>query len=305
MKTKPDAIIVGDIHYRDDQPICRTDDFWETQKRKAQWLCDLWERLDRPMVLQPGDVFHRWKSSPQVIRAVLEYLPPMVTIPGNHDLPAHNLELYDKSALAVVGKAGNGWTILMGGVLELPKPFPIIVPFPWGDEPYNPRGEDKLRRAMLAHTMIVKDPQPFEGEQAHAYLRRMVGYDLIVTGHNHQQIVAQRGDRLLVNPGGFTRQTADEAEHKPHVFLWYAEKNRLEPVPIPIEPNVVTREHLATKELRDERIAAFVESLVEEEIEIGVNFLENVMRALESNKVREMVRQRVMEALECALKINY
>src|SRR3972149_5199634 len=103
MKQQPDAILVGDIRARDDTPQCRLDNFWETQTRKFRWLRQLWEDCGQPPVLQSGDVFHRWKSSPQVIGSVLNDLPPMVTItgnPGKHNY--FNREGFERDALFVV-----------------------------------------------------------------------------------------------------------------------------------------------------------------------------------------------------------
>lgn len=301
---KPSAIIIGDIHYRDSQPVCRTDDFWETQKRKALWLRGLWEELGRPVVLQPGDVFHHWKSSPQVIRAVLEYLPPMICVAGNHDLPSHNLELYWKSALAVVERANAGWSVGDNALVQLDLQFSITC-YAWGETPQRcmDKVPGKYRNVMLAHTTILDGPAMFDGEQASEFLRRIKGCDLIVTGDNHKRIVStirnSKENRVLVNPGCFARQSVTEADYEPHVFLWYADKNSLEPVPVPIQPasDVITREHLAAREQRDERIAAFVESLAGE-VELGVNFKDNVLRTLQESNVRLAVRERVEEATD-------
>lgn len=297
---KPDAIIVGDIHYRDDQPVCRTDDFWETQKRKAVWLRGLWEDNGKPIVLQPGDVFHRWKSSPQVISTVLKYFPPMITIPGNHDLPNHNLELFDKSALAVI-EQHQDWSVERFwrdlGQMDL-------MTFPWGIEPVRSRKDYSTTiNVMMAHTMIVDSEIPFEGEMADSFLRRMKGYDLIITGHNHKPILKHHYARdnsrvqILVNPGSFTRQSADE-NHKPRVYLWYAKDNRLEEVFVPIEEGVITSDHLDKKITRDERISAFVESLVDNQLESTVNFIDYAVWKMNNSKIRETVKTRIMEALE-------
>ncbi len=295
---KPDALIVGDIHYRDSQPKCRLDDFWETQKRKALWLRELWEECGRPLVLQPGDVFHHWKSSPQVIRAVLEYLPPMVCVAGNHDLPNHSLELYEKSALAVVERAQlfeDVASVLHKGLRYRAGKFSIHG-FAWGEK-FADWAMDDIT-VLLSHITILDGPAMFDGEQASEFLERMTGYGLIVTGDNHKQIwITSKDGRQLVNPGCFTRQSVTEADYQPQVFLWYAEGNLLKPVPVPIQPasEVITREHISTKEQRDERITAFVESLAGE-VELGINYWENVLRCL--GKVRQAVQERVMEAID-------
>ena len=61
-----------------------------------------------------------------------------------------------------------------------------------------------------------------------------------------------------MNPGSIYRMEASQENHKPRVYLWYAETNTVEPVYIPIESGVISREHLETKEERDIRINAFI-----------------------------------------------
>ena len=298
-KDKVSAIIVGDIHYRDDQPRCRLDNFWETQKRKALWLKGLWIDYGRPLVLQPGDVFHRWKSSPQVISAVLEYLPPMVTVPGNHDLPNHSMELYHKSALAVVGRSKTD-KYVMGIDSFFSEPPLCIWGFPWGQTITStgkkPPGKS-ISNIALAHITVVDGDSKFDGWGAVDLLRKSEGYDLVVTGDNHKPIwVTDEQGRHLINPGSFTRQSADE-DHHPAVYLWWAKDNRLEPMPVPIKHDVIPREHLATKEERDERLEAFVESLTAG-VEVTVKFRDNVLARLAAEtNLRHAVVERIREAL--------
>ena len=38
---KPDAILMADIHARDDQPVARTDSYWEKQFIKLEFIQNL------------------------------------------------------------------------------------------------------------------------------------------------------------------------------------------------------------------------------------------------------------------------
>lgn len=302
MRRNPDAIIVGDIHARDDQPPCRLDNFWETQIRKFKWLRGLWEEYDRPVVLQPGDLFHRWKSSPQVISAVMNHLPPMVTIPGNpgkHNY--YNQEGFERDALYVIQSSFLDWEV-MNEEWQIYDNF-SIQPCLWG---LNPKPSVRINmkpKVLLAHRMILDGPKMFDGENGNDFLKKHQDYDLIVTGHNHKPMEfgldTESGPRLLVNPGSFTRQTAAET-HQPVVYLWWAERNKLKAIMVPAAPEeaVITREHISQDKARDERIASFVESLADSALDVSIDFLKNIIGALESNKIREMVKQRVMEAVE-------
>lgn len=293
----PDAIIVGDIHARDDQPPCRLDNFWETQIWKFKWLRNLWDEYGRPAVLQPGDLFHRWKSSPQVISAVMNYLPPMVTIPGNPG--KHNYysqEGFEKDALHVIQSSSLDWEVMNSYECSFYDWFAVHSCL-WGQSPRPLVKTDSKRKVLLTHKMILDGPEMFEGENGNDFLKKHKGFDLIVTGHNHKPMEFGLDTRLLVNPGSFTRQTADET-HRPRVYLWWAEDNGIMPVFVPTEEDVITREHIDQDKARDERIASFVESLADSALDVSIDFLKNIIGALESNKIREMVKQRVMEAVE-------
>lgn len=297
---KPTAILVGDIHYRDTQPACRLDDFWETQKRKALWLRELWEELGRPPVLQPGDLFHHWKSSPRVISAVLEYLPPMITMPGNpgkHNYQAK--EGFERDALYTVWLSEVGWHVLQGNGMQLAGGILVLSEL-WGTDRNDLEKHRRKVNVLLTHKMILDGPAPFDGEHGLDFLKRNPGYDLILTGHNHKPMIFVHNRRFLVNPGSFTRQTADE-DHLPRVYLWYGPGEEPKPVYVPIEEGVITREHLDKPQARDERIVAFVESLAEDRVDSTVRFVDNMMRFIGANpKLKHSVLERLLEAIDGA-----
>ena len=54
-------------------------------------------------VIDAGDIFDYWKASPWLIARAYKNLPSEIyTIPGNHDLPEHSMQQYEKSALHVL-----------------------------------------------------------------------------------------------------------------------------------------------------------------------------------------------------------
>lgn len=298
MKTLPDAILIGDIHLRDDQPRCRLDDFLATQKRKGQWLRELWNKFSNPPILQPGDVFDRWKASPQTINLAMLYFPPMVTIvgnPGKHNYQTQ--EGFEKDALSVVDSSGRGWEVTKEGVTF--KKF-NVHPCLWGEEPKKVSVEDKAyrRNILLTHRNLLDGPSAYDGEDSQKFLEKCsaMGYDLVLSGHNHKPFVKQHGRSLLINPGSFTRQSASE-DHRPKVYLWYARTNTVEAVYIPIEEGVISRDHIDEPKVRDERIEAFVKRL-DQDLEISINFKDNVLARLSKTKIRDIVTERIMEAVD-------
>lgn len=280
------AILTSDWHLREDTPVCRTDsDFVQTMIGKMDFVSSLQRQYKCP-VFHAGDLFHYWKSSPYLISIALQHLPEdFWSIPGQHDLPQHNKDLVFKSAYGTILtadriKTSTGWA-------------------GWGVEP----GEELLWHgcgAMLMHRLVWKNKPPFPGctdKSAREVLEAYPDYDLIVTGDNHVPFVEKLDGRLLVNPGSLMRQTADQIDHKPRVYLWNGETNSVTPVYIPVQP-VVTREHLEEKEERDTRIQAFVERLSHEEWNEELSFEENLERFMKENHISESVRGIVYKAID-------
>lgn len=299
MKKTVTAIITGDLHLREDQPVCRTDDFFAAQTRKLKWLSELQQKYNCP-ILDGGDLFHHWKPSPALLRYAINNLPDsIITVPGNHDLPSHSMELYEKSGLAVL-EASEKVTVLFYKESPLPNSIVGITPFPWGFPVISFSRIPSDRNIALCHVMTYQGRKPFPGCKdpgAGALLRNTKGYDLIITGHNHIPFVVEDEGRLLVNPGSLMRSTAAQIDHKPRIYLYYAEDNTVEPVFVPIEEGVITREHIDITEHRDDRIDAFI-SRLSDEVETGLSFEHNLESYFSKNRIRQGVQDLVWESVK-------
>ena len=286
---RPDLILTGDWHLREDQPVCRTDDFWSAQWRKVAEIAGLAREYDCP-VIHAGDLFNVWKPSPFLLSNAISRLPRNFhTIFGNHDLPQHSINLYEKSGAHTIITAGMASIITGGGY--------------WGGKPScDDSGFDVGgRRVLVWHVMTYPDKPPWPGCTDPSARDIQDGYnwfDLIVTGHNHQSFaVKNKSGNLLVNPGAITRQTADQADFKPCVYLWYAEQNEVAPYYLLIEKDVISREHLEHEAERHARIEAFI-SRLSGEYEVAVSFEENLRRWVAANKVSDSVMDIVWAAVE-------
>lgn len=298
---QPTAIITSDIHLREDRPACRIDDYFETQSKKIEWLCDLQIKYDCP-VLDAGDLFAKSKPSHFMTQWAIRNIPNgFHTIPGNHDLPSHNLSLLEKSALGVLDAAGAA-DVMICNPLNLDKV--IVHPYPWGAEthPLDKKNKhDSLFYVALCHIMVFTGQIPWPDcvdLSARQLLRKMKGYDLIITGHNHKAFIIKSRGRLLVNPGSLMRSNASQIDFKPRVYLWYSEDNHVEPVFVPIEEGIITTDHLDAIKEKDKRINAFVEKLHSSgDMNISSSFERNMEEYFKQNKTTEVVRQTVWEAL--------
>jgi DNA repair exonuclease SbcCD nuclease subunit len=279
---KPNAILTSDWHLREDVPVCREDNFPETQWKKVEFVKELQKKY-KCSVLHAGDLFHHWKPSPYLLSQTIMHLPEdFWTVLGQHDLPQHSLELVYKCGVSTLSTA-NRLHIIAGGHWNT-KPGGMTI---------------AGREIAVWHVMNYAGKPPWPGcdaPRAGSLLKKYPQYDLIVTGDNHKPFVEEYEGRLLVNPGSLTRQSADE-DHEPRIYLWYAKTNIVEPVYLPLDKNAVTREHIEQDRQRDERIEAFVQRL-NTDFEASISFEENLERFLQSNRVTDNVKQIIYKATE-------
>lgn len=301
-----DAILCADTHLRDDVPECRTDDYRAAVARKVKFLGDLQREHGCP-IIDGADLFHKWQVSSELEGWALLNLPAsIVTTCGNHDLPNHSLALYKKSSLHVLEAAGK--------VKVLTQPeysfwndhsCSWITGFPYG-HPLGMEPEHKQdRNVAIVHAYVAETLPPFikDGWTPDQLLRALPGYDLIVSGHNHEPFVYVHEDRqgarrLVVNAGSMMRMFADQDKMQPRCWLWYADTNKVEPVYYPIEADVVSREHIEKVEERDARLDAFVNRLDGSSIEISLDFLKNIEDYLVKNKIRPSVSSIIRQSIE-------
>lgn len=287
---KVNAILTGDWHLREDIPICRTNDFQEAQWRKVAFIKDLQSKYNCA-VIHSGDLFDHWKPSPALLTKTMQYLPKQfMTIYGNHDLPQHNLELAYKCGIRVLEEAGKVKVLDGCHWLRTPTDKDSLF-FPGTD-----------RKMLVWHVMTYEGESPWPGctdTPANKLVKQYSDYDFILTGHNHKCFMEKDGKRILLNPGSLTRQAVDQIEHRPSVFLYYAKTNTVERVYLPIEKEVMSREHINVKERRDARIEAFVERL-NTEWQKGVSFKENLEHFLSNNNITEPVMKIIEKAVDNA-----
>lgn len=295
---RPDLIIMSDPHIREDTPICYIGDYWKEQWDSWDFIFDLQMKHECPVICA-GDLFDHWKPSPMLLSETLIHLPEKFhTIYGQHDLPQHNMGLAFKSGI---------YTLLQADKLA------VLTLFTEGNKKFSiegcswdqmPMGKDKdyigQRNILVWHVHNYQGKQPWPdcpSPTAISLLKKYPQYDLIITGDNHKPFVEEYQGRLLVNPGSLMRMDADQIDHKPRVYLWYAETNTVEPVYIPIEDHVISREHLEVKKERDNRIDAFVSQL-NGNWTATMSFEDNLEKFEKKNKTEKSIMNIVWKSLE-------
>ena len=304
-KRKADAILSADWHLTEKTPVARTDDYREAQSIKVKFIFDLSIEHDCP-VLIAGDVGDKssWPNSLLVWflrKSGTGAFKRLVIIPGQHDLPSHNLENIDKSGmgvLAIVNEKIDVITIPGTGVRIADDIF--VYGYPFGTETVEKNGDAKYKVAMI-HKLVIEDKSEHEWQDevvtsAKTLLKNYPEYQLILSGDNHKPFVVNFRGRLLVNPGSLMRSRADQVNHKPRVYLWYKDTNEVEPVYLPIDQDVLDRTHIDETNQRNDRVTAYVKHL-KENTDVTFSFEDNMEKEFRNNRIRKGVKDKIREAM--------
>jgi len=299
-QSKATAILAADLHIRPDTPVCRTDDYWAAQERKIDFILDLRKQHDCPLLVA-GDLgnFPLNNGWPTWL---LEWTinkfegHEIIAIPGQHDLPNHKIELFEKSGMGVLDAAGAIKTIFEPYIINLlcSNTF-TLYPFSYSQEIDSRYCIDGPINIAMTHQMVIENKPLWPGQEAprgHQLLKKFPSYNLILSGDNHHPFIAEYEGRLLVNPGSLMRMTADQEDHKPRVYLWYAETNEIEAVYLPIEQGVISREHIEAAEDRTNRFATLIER-VREDVEIQLSYTDNLERYFGRFRTQKQVKEKI------------
>ena len=286
----PDALLTSDWHIRADTPQSRTDDFTAAMWRKVQFINDLANEHDIPILIA-GDLGHRPQWPNWLIEKFMSIISDIeiIAIAGQHDLPGHNLEAIPQSGFGVLKRAGY-----IINTMPIWK-YDWVTGFPYGTKITKTDSS-----VAMTHQMVIEDKPYWPGQvasSAKSLLKKFPNYKLILSGDNHTSFVIEHEGRLLVNPGSMMRSTADQIDHRPRVYLWEAKSNSIEAVYLPIEQGVIDRSHIDTKKEKDARIEAYTARL-SERYEVGLSYEENLKAYFGENRTRKPIKDRIWEACE-------
>jgi len=285
-KRKADAILTADWHIWDKQPLCRTDDFWNTQLRKMIEIKELQIKHSCP-VYHSGDLTEGWKASPYLLSTLCFTLPnKFYTVCGNHDLKNHSFAAIDQTGI---------------NVLNTLKKVNFLPGLHWEDQNnYKECLIDvKGRKLLVSHEMVWQGEKPWF-DCTDPNIRKMFNKypkaDIILTGHNHKTFTDSCLNQIAVNPGSLTRHKADQVNHKPCVFLYYADTNTIEAHYLKIEQDVISREHIEIVNDKEDRIDEFLDTL-NAEYKVKASFEKNVERLIQVNDIDKETKNKIRECM--------
>ena len=274
-------IACADLHLRDSVPVSRIDDYWKAQEKKFDFLI-VTANVRNCDIYCAGDLFHKAKSSSYLEAWAISILKNLknkfYVIPGQHDLPSHNIGLIDHSSIAVLGQAG---------VIEICG-TPFESPFV-----FQPQG------IMMIHKMIHKD-QPIHKDikstKAISLLKKNPDIKLIISGDNHQSFTEKYKDRQLINCGSMMRMAADQVNHIPKFYVLNLPTMECTEIPYPIQKNVFDISHIKKEKERDNRIETFV-NRINSNYEIDLSFEKNLENFISKNRIRKGVQNKIWEVV--------
>ena len=296
------AILCSDIHLSHTAPVFRSNepDWYEAMKRPLLELQQLYDKYFCP-ILCAGDIFDKWNSPPELINFALEYLPDsMYAIPGQHDLPLHNLDDIKKSAYWTLVKAGKIKNFYTNDRYSKIVSDSEIEGFPFGISPTSNSDKSQYLQIALIHQYVWipkhSYPNAPEGQRLKHIQKQLKGYDVAVFGDNHSGFQCTFDDIQVFNCGTLMRRKSDEINYKPQVGLLYSD-GHIEPYYLDISKD----KHLTTVDKESEKEDLDVSDFVKELESLGetaLDFTDAVKRYFDGKKTNKEIINIVLKAME-------
>jgi len=300
--TKPVAILCSDLHLQESAPVARSaePDWYKAMLRPIKQLRDAAAKYDVPVVCA-GDVFDYWKAPPEVINFALEELPDMFAVPGQHDLPLHQMRDLHKSAFGTLVQAGKI------KLLQYDKPYLIkgayLWGFPWDTELRVPNTLDtrsgNLNVAVVHAYVWQKDagyPGAPETKRVGCYHDQLKGFDVAVFGDNHIPFLRHFEDMAVFNHGGFMRRKINEQDLQP-AFGLLMSNGRVELLKQDVSKDRFIERKVDPVIEQDEK---FLHTFLEELNALGhtkLDFLEAVQHYLRTYEISDGARELILETI--------
>lgn len=285
-------------------PVCRLDDFKETQIRKIKFIEDFANEHEA-MLLHGGDVVDRdnMKGGREALafyRFLFSHLPVMWGIIGNHDLYMNTMDQLKMSMVSTMID-NNRYNVIEDSIeMEDCRIFGYNHGSEIAEVPVN----DKVNIAVYHGFVDTKKNTLIEGHSARDLLNEFGHcYDFILTGDHHKPFVMERNGCTLINAGSIMRTTIKQVDHKPCVWLIDTETKEYEQIFIPIEDasEVITTAHADMEKDRDERIEAFV-TYAGNEYEVTNSFEDNMKSYLKEHNEVDTINGNVVKYINNSME---
>lgn len=234
------AVLVGDLHLDSTTPLSRLDNYRETTITKLKSLLQLMIDRGANQLILTGDVFDKLDQSAIYMHDIVDVLQSFKeqgiavwSVWGNHDLNRDNLEISNKTPLALLFKTGlikyfgdNLDGIPLSDDLTL---YGINFTQAHQVEQFNLNSN--TRRLLVMH-YATDNTVPGDSIAAN----KLTNFDVVLSGHDHMYYPPKQVDStLIVRPGSFTRRTKDayNLTRDIVVYLYDSKTNKTEELVLP------------------------------------------------------------------------
>lgn len=270
-----------------------------------------------------GDVFDKWNASAKLCNFLLDILPEMIAIPGQHDLPYHSYDLIEDSGFANLFKAGKIKMLSVGSFIGIFAGAIEIHGFGWEQPLKSPTAnnchssttKNVIKIAIVHKYVHTGGGTCYTGAPENNYAwrlsKQLEGFDLAFFGDNHTPFEwgsnnlkhpLQSNCPKIYNCGSFIRRKSDEG-HIPSVLVVYSDKH-VERYFLDSTNNDIIDHAAKDKAPSIDPEAVFSNPELIQEIlntsnsDKPIKFTEAVRHALINNNIGRHIQKIVLEALE-------
>jgi hypothetical protein len=226
----------------------------------------------------------------------VEYDIPVYSIPGQHDVKFHNIEVRDVPFKILV-EAGYIHEISADGIHVGEKVF--LYGFGWNVKLADPKYTDaNTTNIAVMHKMVINGKKLWPGQTDYTQARKLTRkykHDLFVCGDNHKSFIRDN----VVNCGSLGRMNIDQTNHKPFFCIYNTETKEIEKYYYDLKDpkDVFKEEETKLQKASDKRKNEFAEGL-KSDFEGELDFRQNINSIL---KKKRRMKKRTKELIEEAL----
>jgi DNA repair exonuclease SbcCD nuclease subunit len=308
-----EILVVGDSHLTGRNPIARLDDLVEIQFEKWEYIIDIANENDVPIV-HTGDIFNVAIIANSLLTRLGEILTklhnPLYFVWGNHDLQYHSMDMWDRTSLGVLWKNNNK----VKHISEFWRDYKMWW-WAWLDwESKEIQWYGDRPSLLLSHKAIVSgkklkrqgswildDTEFCSNIDTDPQLK---GFYLIICGHWHRRYIYKHQETRVINPGPVIRRTVEEWFIPSVTLLNLDTLIHKELIISDLDPEqVLSRTHIEQNiETMTDNVLKFVDSLKNKKFKHKKSFLKTLMHNLDQhelpNRVETMLRTTIADLIE-------
>lgn len=289
--------ICGDQHWTGTAPINRIDDYGRTVLRKLRYEMDTFLDNGCSIVCFPGDLFDTYKTPYGVCTDVFRILNSTISpyalmqlfcVYGQHDQRYHTLGTENTPLGMLLEATPNMYLADADGLWAGNDGKVKVYGASWG-EPIPEIKDKSAFNILITHRMVIGDKKLWEGQENYVTAKGLLadtGFNLIITGDNHQRVIQRdlRG-RLVVNMGSMMRSSTAQYDHKPAVAIYDTDTKDLSIIELPFvsAERVFAVEKVEAEKERNDKLDLFINVLQKDEGTSKLDFTANLAAFMERN----------------------